>query len=130
MKPSCIFFLLYNLPDPMSWIRSLLVTNQWFIVLWLHLAPFITELKQCPIVDKNQVLLYPMQEQSIKARVAAGKYKEDTSLLPSSINRSPSTFTNIWLNVNIAVLLLTSNTINSLLQNRKCRQIETNWLKL
>lgn len=51
------------------------------------------ELKQCPIVDKNQVLLYLMQEQAIKACLAASKYKEDTLLLPfynRSINNSPS----------------------------------------
>lgn len=45
------------------------------------------ELKQCPIVDKNQVPLYLMQEQSIKALVATGKYKEDTLLLPLSISK-------------------------------------------
>lgn len=96
-------------------------------------APFIPELKQCPIVDKNQVLLYLMQEQAIKACLAAGKYKEDTLLLPfyhRSIKKSLSTFTNIWLNVNIAVLLLILHTINSLLQSRKCKQMETNSLKL
>lgn len=96
-------------------------------------AQFITELKQCPIVDKNQVLLYLTQEQAIKACRAAGKYKEDTLLLPfynRLINKSPSTFTNIWLNVNIAVLPLTLHTINSLLQSSKCRQMERNSLKL
>lgn len=74
-----------------------------------------------------------MQEQAIKACLAAGKYKEDTLLLPfhhRSIKKSLSTFTNIWLNVNIAVLLLILHTINSLLQSRKCRQMETNSLKL
>lgn len=74
-----------------------------------------------------------MQEQIIKACLAAGKHKEDTSLFPfysRLINKSRSTSTNICLNVNIAVLLLTLNTINSLLQSRKCRQMETNLLKL
>lgn len=74
-----------------------------------------------------------MQEQIIKACLAAGKYKEDTSLFPfysRLINKTLSTSTNIWLNVNIAVLLLSLNTINSLLQSRKFRQMETNLLKL
>lgn len=74
-----------------------------------------------------------MQEQTIKACLAVGKYKEDTSLLPfynRLINKSPSTFTNIWLNVKIAILLLVMHTINSLLQSRKWRQMETSSPKL
>lgn len=73
-----------------------------------------------------------MQEQAIKACLAAGKYKEDTLLLPfynRLINKSPRTFTNIWLNVKIAILLI-MHTINSLLQSKKWMQMETSSPKL
>lgn len=74
-----------------------------------------------------------MQEQAIKACLAAGKYKKDTLWLPfynSLINKSPSTFTNIWLNVKIAILFLIMHTINFFLQSRKWRQVATSSPKL
>lgn len=74
-----------------------------------------------------------MQEQTIKACLSAGKYKEDTLLLPfynRLINKSPSTFTNIWLIVKIAILFLIMHTTNSLLQSRKWRQKKTSSPKL
>jgi len=74
-----------------------------------------------------------MQEQTAKACLAAGKYKEDTLLLRfynRLIDKTQSTFTNIWLNVRIAILLLIMHTINSLLQSRRWRQMETSLPKL
>lgn len=76
---------------------------------------------------------YLMREQTIKACLAAGKYKEDILFLPfcsSLINNSLSTFTNIWLNVKITTVLLITHTFNSLLQKKKWRQIGTSQPKL
>lgn len=87
---------------------------------------FIVELKQCSIVDKNQVLI-PDAGTDHKGLPSCRQAKL-VSFLPFCnclTNKSPSTFANIWFNVKIAIVLLIKLTFNPLLQSRKWKRIET-----
>lgn len=87
---------------------------------------FIVELKQCSIVDKNQVLI-PDAGTDHKGLPSCRQAKE-VSFLPFCnclTNKSLSTFANIWFDVKIAVVLLIMLTFNPLFQSRKWKQVET-----
>lgn len=92
---------------------------------------FIVELKQCSIVDKNQVLI-PDAGTDHKGLPSCRQAKE-VSFLPFCnclTNKSLSTFANIWFDVKIAVVLLIMLTFNPLFQSRKWKQVETESAKV